>query len=289
MPQASPVWQTAFLVWSLVCIGWMIFCGWRAGVVRGAVSLAGLVFGYLCGAAAAVAIPPGLLEWMPVPGLLAQLFAGVLVGFTVFFVVWFIGAALFKRTAQHGSGLLRVVWGLGGAVFGLIFGLLVVLASLAGIRALGSFSEARLETYADTENARTPQFWEPSLVKLKRSIEAGETGTFIRSVDITPDGLVRIVTKLGRVASDPRAAARLLESPHLEPIVRDRVFLSLTEDPEINNAAVQGDYAAILTNPKVLEAARNPELWEKLQAVPWEAVLDEALLRAQEPNVRSEM
>lgn len=278
MPQASPAWQTAFLIWSIVCIGWMVFSGWRVGLIRGVVSLCAMIFSYMAGSAVAIAIPAGLLDWLPLPRMLAQLLAGLLAGIFVFVAIWFAGALLFKRTAQHGSLILRLIWGIGGALCGAIFGVLIVLSILAGVRTLGAFSETRLEARDSPGNTTRTSFWEPALVKLKRSIEAGETGSWMRSVDITPESTIRIVTKLGKILSDPAAAQRFIESPHLTPVVTDRAFVNLIADPDINNAAISGKYMTILTNPKVLEAVRDPALWQKMQDVNWEAAMDESLL-----------
>lgn len=284
MPEASPTWQTAFLVWAFVCIGWMIFAGWRAGIIRGGISLAALFCAYLAGSAAAWTIPASLLEWLPLPGLIAQLAAGALVGFAVFLAIWFFGAALFKRTSHQGSFIVRLFWGLGGAFFGLLFGIVIVLTVLAGVRTVGAFSETRMDAeVGGSTNARIA-FWEPYLVKLKRSIEAGDTGSMIEAVDVTPDQTIRIVSKLGRIFSDPQAAQRLLDSPHVVPVVSDRAFVNLIADPEINEAVINGQYVAILTNPKVLEAVRDPELWRKMQSVRWEAAMDEALLLQASPE-----
>jgi len=278
MPQASPVWQTAFLVGSIVCIGWLIFSGWRAGVIRGVISLCAMIFSYMAGSAVAFSIPAGWLDWLPLPRMLAQLLAGLAAGILVFVAIWFAGALLFKRTAQHSSLILRLIWGIGGALCGTIFGVLIVLSILAGVRTLGAFSETRLEARNVPGSTTKPSFWEPALVKLKRSIEAGETGSWMRSVDMTPESTIHIITKLGKILSDPAAAQRFIESPHLTPVVTDRAFVNLIADPDINDAAISGNYMILLTNPKVLEAVRDPVLWQKMQDVDWEAAMDESLI-----------
>jgi len=279
MPQASPGWQTAFLVWSIVCIGCLIFSGWRAGIIRGLIFLGAIAFSCMIGSAVAIAVPAGLIEWLPLPILIAKAMAGVAVGFVVFAGIWLLGAALFKRTAQQHSLLIKLLWGGGGAVCGLVVGLIVVLSILAGIRAIGAISEARVEARGDSSNAPSLAFWESSIVKLKRSIEAGETGAWIQQVDVTPASFSRIVKKIGRVVADRHAAQRFLESPHVTRVVSDRAFVNLVADPEINEAAINGQYGAILMNPKVFDAIRDPVLWEKMQAVSWEAALDEALIK----------
>lgn len=279
MPQASPGWQTAFLVWSIVCIGWMTYSGWRAGIIRGVVSLAAMVFSYMIGSAVALTIPAGMTAWLPLPALLAKVIAGVGVGIAVFVGIWILGAALFKRTGQQRSMIFKLIWGTGGAICGWIFGLLLVLSILAGVRTLGAFSEARMEAGTNGSNPPKLAFWEPSLVKLKRSIDAGDTGTWVQQLDITPVSTARIIKKLGRILSDPRATQRFLESKHVIPVVSDRAFVNLIADPDINEAAINGDHLGILLNPKVLDAIRDPVLWEKMQSVQWEAAMDEALIQ----------
>ncbi|MFY8216866.1 MAG: hypothetical protein ACOVMP_09755, partial [Chthoniobacterales bacterium] len=132
----------------------------------------------------------------------------------------------------------------------------------------------------NSSNAPKLTFWEPAIVKLKRSIEAGDTGAWIQQVDLTPVSSTRIIKKLGRILSDPKAAQRFIESKHVIPVVSDRAFVNLVADPEINEAAINGEYRAIMMNPKVFDAIRDPVLWEKMQAVQWEAAMDEALMKS---------
>ena len=65
-------------------------------------------------------------------------------GMAGYFLILGIGAILFKRTSQQGVGLLRLLYGLSGALLGLLFGVCVVAVLTIAVRLVGTLAEGRL-------------------------------------------------------------------------------------------------------------------------------------------------
>jgi uncharacterized membrane-anchored protein len=62
---------------------------------------------------------------MPDPVL--SILCGAMLALTAYALVSGIGAILFKRTSQQGSGLLYLIYGFAGAILGLFFGVFLLL------------------------------------------------------------------------------------------------------------------------------------------------------------------
>lgn len=284
-PEASPFWQNAFLVGMLVVVGWCIWAGWRSGVVRAGVSLAGMVAGGLVAMAVGGTLGPLIGSVLPLPGILVGGIAGLVVGLGVYVFAWFLGALLFKRTAQQKTMALRLVYGGGGAIFGAFFGLTVIWGALLFVRGLGGFWEGVYESSA-TVSGRSLEAngATQALVKLKRSIEAGSTGRQLEAIDIMPAETYRIFDKLGRLAAQPAAVRRLLEYPAIRDVLDDPRIAAITADPEAADAAESWDYAGLMKNPALLKAANDPALIAKLQKIDLEKALDFALQASNRPG-----
>lgn len=271
MPEASPFWQNAFLVWVIVCIGWSMWSGWRTGVVRAAISLGGMFVAYFAGVAVA-AVVPALIGWLiPLPGALVGGVCGSIAGVLVYVVLWFLGALLFKRTAQQATAPLRLIYGAGGALLGAVFGVFVVWAVMLFVRGVGGFLEARFEPgVSDVPKSNAVI---TSIVKLKRSIEAGDTGKLLESFDPMPESFYRIVDKFGRVSVNPAAAERLLQYPEIVAVMNDPKIVAITN--ESADPSVKMDVLSV--NRRLTEAFSDPALIAKMQKIDIEKALDFAL------------
>src|ERR1043166_8192184 len=63
------------------------------------------------------------------------------------------GTILFKRTAQQSSGMVRLVYGLRGALIGICFGAFVIWLVLIGIRSVGSIADAQVKARPKSANS----------------------------------------------------------------------------------------------------------------------------------------
>ncbi len=277
MPEGSPFYSTAFLVWTLVTILWSTYVGWRKGIVRSALSLAGMFAGLFVGLAVS-GVAPAVLGWaIPVPAIVIGAVTGFVAGVGVWIGVAVLGAVLFKRTEHQRSFLLRLVYGGGGAAVGLFFGLTLVWGALFFVRGLGAFAEPRFGDVAKYYGVPQPSWLEAVTVRVNDSIKEGSVGSALKAIDPMPESTYRVMGKLGQVASDPSALQRLLDQPEIRAITGDDAFVDLAADASVNEAARSGKVERLLTNEKLLAAANDPGLVGKLQKIELEPVLDRAL------------
>ncbi len=284
MPEASPFWQNAFLVGIVVVMGWSIWSGWRAGIVRTAVALGGMFAGGAAGMAVGGSLGPLLGKVLPLPGLVLGVIVGLGIGIAIYAVVRFLGALLFKRTAQQKSLPLRLVYGGGGGLVGAFVGLTVIWGVLLFVRGLGGFYQGAFEPTARHSPLPPPNAAEAALVKLKRSVEAGSTGRKLAAIDVMPAEYYRIFDKLGRVTAQPEAARRLMDFPEIRAVMNDPLILAITADPDAADAARLQNYGALMKNQTLLHAANDPALIAKLQKIDIEKALDYALAPPPQPR-----
>ena len=277
MIDASPFWQNAFLVGVLVAVGWCIWSGWRSGLARGVVSIMGMVAGCFVGAVAGAAVGAIAGAAIPLYGGLIGMLVGVAAGLAAYVAVSFLGALLFKRTAQQPTAVLRLIYGLGGALIGIFVGVSVFWGALLFVRGIGGFCEATVRGKSGFYGLPIPAPAARAMVKLKLSVEAGETGKFLDSLDVMPAEYYRIMEKLGRLAADPAAARKFITYPGIEDVLKDLRFTDLTNDSEIQELARTQNAAALVRNPKMLDAVKDPGLIAKLQKIDIEKALDYAL------------
>lgn len=277
MPEASPFWQNAFLLFVGLALAWGVWSGWREGVVRAVVRLAALTGGGFVGLAVGGALAPLVSAVLPVPAPLVALVLALVIAIGVYAVAWLLSALLFKRTAQQPSALLRLVFGGGGAVVGAVIGLTLVWAALLGVRGLGGFYQGILEGRPPAD--LRPGGFALGLVKLKRSIEAGGPAAHVLAWDIVPEGTYRLLEKSGRVFAQPRAVERLLGYPPIQELLNDPKLVAITTDPDTVDAVRDQSLAALLTNPALAAAANDPALIARVRQLDIEAALDYALAR----------
>jgi hypothetical protein len=280
MPEASPFWQNAFLGFVILICAWSVWCGWRAGLVREVLALGGMFAGGFAGLAAGGFVGSIAARIFPVPGVLIGLVVGLMVGIGIYVGIWFLGALIFKRTAQQRTMPLRLLYGVGGALMGLFVGVTFVWGALLFVRGLGGFYQGRFEPEARGSRLPPPNVAEAMLVKLKRSIEAGPTGRQLVAIDVMPETYYRVLDKLGRVVAQPVAMRRLLEYPEIQELLNDPRIVALTTDPTAAEEARAKGVGGLMSNPRILAAANDPALIAKLEKIDIERALDFALAPA---------
>ena len=229
--------------------------GWRAGVIRAGIGLAALVFSSLLGWAAMESVSALSGGRESGGGMLAGAAIGAVVALAVYLAIWLAGALLFKRTAQHGSGMLRLAWGAGGACFGLLFGLLILWGGITIVRGLGALAEGRTRPGGGGGSPVAETF-----VTLKDSLEIGPTGSFFQKIDMVPPEAYDTIADVSRLVSDPRAMARFLEYPGIQDLINHPKILGLLNEPSILRAAETRNPLALVANPAILNLAKDPEI-----------------------------
>ena len=290
MATGSPLWQTIFVSFALILIAFEIARGWRLGLVRQLVRLLALAAAYASGLFGGRLLLPFLRPFLRAPDLFISLAAGAILALLVYAVLNALGAILFKRTAQQGTGLVRLIYGLSGGLLGIFFGLFSVWLIVIAIRSIGAIANAELHSQpaeaprpSTLLNARPrPSPNEPpammqTLAKLKNSIELGPLGGTIKTVDVVPAQTYQTLGKLGTVAANPRSAERFLTYPGAKELTENPKIVALRDDPEIITLIQQQRYLELLQNPKLIEAMNDPTLAAQVRSFDFQKALDYAL------------
>lgn len=275
--RGSPFWQTAFLFAGALVLVWHTWRGWRAGLFRSGVNFAAILVSVVLGLLAAelAAAPFGGLRYLS--GLLAGVLVGGGLGLFLFFAIWLLGAVIFKRTEHHAFGPLRLVWGTGGALFGLLIGLTVLLGSISLVRSLGALAEPGVQNREPAAAPHPRAKIAVGLVTFKKSLELGSAGRLLESADLLSPQFYELVTQIGTLTSDPDKMLRFLDYPGIQEALHNPRVVDLFADPEILQAWQAKNVFRLLDNDAIAAAVKDPMLAEQLRKVDLPAALKFAL------------
>lgn len=276
-PAASPFWQNAFLVAVLVAFGWCVWNGWRLGIVRALWSILAMSVAGVAGVFVGTLVGGVALAVIPSFSAMVGVAAGALTALFAYLACSFVGGLLFKRTSQQPTATLRLGFGLGGAALGAVSGLFLFWAALLFVRGLGGLCEGTVAGQDDFYALPIPEPAARTLVRLKKSVEAGDTGRVLDSLDVMPEEFYRVIGKFGRLAADPEAVQRFADEPEIAQVLADTRFADLIRDPEVQEIVRSRHSEALLGNSKMLQAMKDPGLLAKLQKIDIEKALDRAL------------
>jgi hypothetical protein len=276
----STLWQTVFLSFAAVLLLFEIIRGYRLGLprqlMRGVAVIAAYGAAYFGGNLMLPLLRP-VLKW---PDFVVSLIGGALLGIVVYGVIASLGTLLFKRTAQHASASVRMIYGFSGALTGIVFGLFFIWLLLVGIRSVGSVADAEVQAHPRAENNPVPSARDEKhlslenfdadslttfLARLKNSVELGKFGDLVRQTDFTPPALYQTLKDAGTVCANPESARRFLTFPGATELSEHPKIVALRNDPEVADLIRQGRVLELLQNRRVLEAANDPTLVEKVK------------------------
>lgn len=293
----SPLWQLVFVSFALVLILFEVVRGWRRGLARQLARLGALVGGYLAAYFGGPLVAPFLAPFARMPEFAVSVVVGVIFFLFVYAAINGLGTMLFRRTRQHDSTLVRLVYGVSGAFLGIFFGIVLVWMVVIGVRSLGALAQAPAEHQAVNEPAavsartlhavdlRHGPLTEPneqpsvllSLARLKNSVEMGTVGQMVKRADFVPTNTYDTFGKLGRVVSNPEAAERFLSFPGARELSEHPKIVALRDDPEITQAIEQGRFIDLLQNQRLLDAMNDATLLQELKKFDLQRALDYAL------------
>ena len=284
MSAPDPTWQTIFLAGAGLLVALRAWRGWRLGVARQLISLCALVAAYPAAYFGGPQTVP-FLRVLGFPDHLLAVIGGAILGAFVFIVINLVGALLFKRTAQQSVGAVRYSYGLLGAFLGAVFGLVIVWIAAMGVRVLGTLAQTQISVdQAPAGRAvrptRPPTAPNPiirSLVEMKESLGQGTTGRVMDRVDPIPEKVYLTLAKIGQLVGREESLARFLEYPGVRPLAEHQKIAALQRDPEIAREVAAHDYLALLRNPRIVEAANDPEVATLIKQLEFEKALDYAL------------
>ena len=276
----SPLWQIVFVSFAAVLVLFEILRGWRRGLPRQVARLGALVAAYFAGWFASKFFGPLLGVFFRLPDALLSILAGAIFALVIYAIISGIGSALFRRTDQHDSLVVRLVYGSSGAVLGVFFGLFMVWLMIVGIRSVGSVANAEVREQASDSTVvhavdmRRRIFAEPgedeaplttSLARLKNSLEMGVIGNALKKTDIVPQKTYDLIEKVGTVAANPQYAERFLEYPGAKDLAEHPKVVALRNDQEISQMLSQGQLLELIQDHRIIDAANDPELRERLK------------------------
>lgn len=276
----SPFWQNVLLYSAAVFMLWEIYAGWRRGLIRGGLHFGAFVASGLLGMLVGQTVAAIVGIVLPGVAFLAGLITGSAVALLVLGVCLFLGAVLFKRTSQQPPGLVRWVFGAGGAVFGLLTGLFILWGAVSIIRTSGALAKSSMagqKIQAAPASART-------FAMLKDSLEMGPVGEIVESVDILPSQAYENITRIGQMTKNPDAIIRFLDYPGVQEIVTHPRIQALMQDAAVMQAAENKNFLALIQSRSVLNAATDPSLQKLVMALDLEKALDYAMPPKQNPT-----
>jgi len=251
--------------------------GWRLGIVRQLVRLLALASAYLAAVFLGGYLVP-ILRLTGYPDLVLQPAAMAIAGIAAYFVISFVGRVLFRKTTDQDIGAVWFLYGVSGALLGVVFGLVLVTAMAVAIRFLGTLADGITRQPGGTDRApAAKKATVAGLVELKHSLEAGKTGEFLQTVDPIPKKAYEIIEKIGRVSASPEAIRRFLDYPGAQELTQRPEIASLRDDPEVVLALREGRYLALLKNSRISKAANDPKVKELVGRFNLEGALDYAL------------
>jgi uncharacterized membrane protein required for colicin V production len=288
----SPLWQIVFVSFALVLILFEVLRGWRRGLPRQVARLGALVAAYFGGWFASKFFGALLGMFVRLPDSLLSILAGALFAVVIYAVISGTGSALFRRTSQHESLVIRVLYGSTGALLGIFFGCFMVWLVVVAVRSIGAVADAQVHAQANDSSVvhavdvRRRIFSEQnedeaplttSLARLKNSVEMGVIGNAVKKVDFVPQKTYDFIEKVGAIAANPQVAERFLEYPGAKELSEHPKINALRNDAEIQQMLSQGQLFELIQDHRVIDAANDPDLRARLKKFDLNAALNYAL------------
>jgi uncharacterized membrane protein required for colicin V production len=288
----SPIWQLVFVSLAVVLILLEILRGWRRGGARQLARLGALIAAYFAAFFGGKLLLPLARPFLKMPDAIVSILAGAVLALIVYAVINGLGTILFKRTSQHDSTFVRLLYGLSGALLGLFFGAFLVWLLVVGVRSVGTVADVRVREQAtestivhavDVRRRSLGEAIEPSpplmtsLARLKNSLELGAIGDAVKKTDVIPTKTYEVLGKVGRVAASPQAAERFLSFPGARELSEHPKILALRNDRDIADMIAQRRFVDLLHDRRVIDAANDPTLVARIKQFDFNAALDYAV------------
>ncbi|HEY5754113.1 MAG TPA: CvpA family protein [Chthoniobacterales bacterium] len=263
---------------SLLVVIYSGWSGWRNGVVRQVCRFVALGAAYVAAAVGGQVLAPmlPLSDWPPMA---VQTITAVGAGALAFLAVTLLSNVLFRKTSEQESGVVRFLFGAGGALLGLIIGAVFLLVLLTGVRMIGTVASAQIAVAEKRHETFSPKRlrYLTEVARAKWIVENGAAGPLLQSIDPIPNSVYSTLDKIARVTADPAAMQRLVEFPATRQLARHPSLANVVRDPAILEELGKRDFLALLRNPKVLGSLLDKSLRPALQKFDLTGALDYAL------------
>lgn len=265
--------EQIFVFLSLVFLVYQVWRGWRLGLVRASLGLVALLGAGIVGWFGGMLVANLLSGFAEVAREFTWFVAGTILALGSYLAISIASMLLFKRTEHQSSRVVRFLFGAGGALCGLVTGVVLLIAVVSAVRAFGGLEEGK--SAARAPDAATAA--QGGIVGLKQSLESGSLGELVRKSDPIPDGMYGMIAKFAQVASNPQSAARMAEHPDIQDLLAHPAILELIEDPSFQKAAESGNFFSVMFHPSLLKTATDPDVAKAFQHVDLQKALDYAL------------
>jgi len=287
----SPLWQLVFVSFALVLIVFEVLRGWRRGLPRQVARLGALIAAYFAAFFGGKFLAPLLGMFVRMPDALLSIFAGAIFALIIYALISGIGSGLFRRTNQHDSMVVRLVYGSTGALLGIFFGVFLVWMVVVAVRSIGSVADAQVREQASDSSVlhavdvRRRLLGEPSedesplttsLARLKNSLEMGVIGNAVKKLDVVPQKSYDVIEKVGAIAANPQNAERFLSFPGARELSEHPKIIALRNDQEIAQMLAQGQLLELIQDHRIIDAANDPDLRARLRKFDLNAALNYA-------------
>lgn len=304
-----PIWSLVLgACWILGCL----FSGWSKGLIRQSLSLVSLAGGGYVGYS--LALPTS--QWLPesvLPGLLRIPVAALLGALACWVACAVLSALLIKETENQRLGVIRLLWGFGGAALGVVYGVATLMVAFEihrfgqsleygyamGRRAARALADARVDKSAETLNPQdavtlkgvptgpaakslpTPAIVVPDLRPKNPESLQGQLSLIAAAWDPVPDRYYLRASRFAEVFSSPIATSRLLTAPEIaaigQTLPQNFGFNVLVKDESFRAALRKSDLWGVMTNPNLAVTIQSPSIRSKLSSINPDALLDFAL------------
>lgn len=295
----SSGWQIVFISFAVVVTLLEMLRGWRLGLTRQLVRIVALLAAYACAVWSGAIVVPFLRSILKMPDALLTIIGGAILALVAYAIITTLGTVLFRRTTQHQSGLVRIIWGTGGAFLGIFFGLFFVWLVFGSVRLIGSVAAAQLHLRDASSNRLIMPVWNRplqiqgqsispeqsnealvrSLGQMKWSLESGSVGEALKQIDPLPPATYHTMEKIGAVAGNVESAERFLSFPGAREIGQNPKIVALRNDPEIAGLVARRRFVELLQNQRIIDAANDPTVRERIRRFDLERALDYAMQR----------
>jgi hypothetical protein len=290
----SSTWQAVFLSFAVVLVLFEMVRGWRLGIMRQLMRVAAVAAAYAGAYFGGDLLVPLLRSPLKMPDIVISVLAGAILAMIIYGIIATLGTILFKRTAQQSSGVIRLVYGSGGALIGICFGAFFIWLLLVGIRLAGSIADAQVQAQAKSTNlsvstaqshSQNDATLKPSLdadslmkllARLKNSLELGTVGDAVKRTNPLPEGGLQTLGEMAPILANPETARRLLESPGARELSEHPRIVALRNDPEITEMIAQGRFFELLRDPRIVDAMNDPTLAAQVKHFDLKKALDHA-------------
>ncbi len=277
--EGSQQWQNYIFLGAALYLLYQIWNGWRLGLVRGVMGFAVLICAWSGGKAAAGATGTLYPFFSQLPPLLVPAAAALSTGFAIYIILSILSALLFKRTKHH-EGITHIIFGLGGAFCGVVFGLFLLWGSISLIRGLGVLGELRVAQMTRMGEAPSKEKVALFFMRLKSSLELGIWGKLLCEAYPVPARFYENSLKGVLILGNPQSFERFLRYPRILRITYNPKVSAFLQEPVLGKALQNGDLRPLFHDRLFQEIIADPKIQALFKNFDLTAALDFALATA---------